>query len=229
MNKITSIVILIIMAIGAALFFKVSKDTSRSNKALRSDLKALREDSVAMREYNGRVLSEKLALEVSVNDLKNNHIQEIEDWKNKLDLVKVKNRHIRNISEIVIVATDTGTVPIDSVDSTESKSFEINDGFLEFKGKFADNSLSYEYTYTDSLYMSHVYERKNIFSKPKLNVVAGLSNSSAKVTGIKSISIAPRDPKFVIGVSAGLGIREDLRFTKFVGLTFTVPVFVIYK
>lgn len=234
MGNINKIIlsIAILMAIGGTFSFLKGKSIENRNKALTEDVRSFREEAVIIREVNGRLISKKQALELEVDDLRYNHISELDEYKKKLDIEKVKNKRLQNISEVTFTAQDSGTVQIDTVyvaaEGNTSREFEVQDGYLAFRGTLLTDAINYNYSYTDSLYISQHRERKNIFSPFRTTVNASLSNLEATVTGIKSITIEPQKPKLVAGISLGYGFNSN-KIGPFIGVTITKPLFTIYK
>ena len=221
------------IAIGASSYRKGQRIQDR-NEALVEGLQSLRQDSVEVRESNGRLVSEKDALVVTLDDLKFNQVQEIEDYKKKLDIEGVKNKKLRDINEVLFsaqgdgsVVMNTDTVYIDSVQQINN-SFDVDDGFLSFRAWLEGQDVGYTYTYTDSLYISSHKERKNIFKPYNTVVTASLSNPQAQVTGIKSVSIITKPPKLVFGISIGLGVTNK-GTSPFIGIGVTKPIFNVYR
>jgi len=235
------IILFTVLALLILTGFVLLKRKSESVNLLKKNITALKQDSVRMWSVNDKLVSERQAYEVNkgnIDILK----KELDDYKFKLGLEKVKNKRLESLVEAhiqsngsgsVIVQNDTiyVTTPSDSTHTNNNetliaKTFEVNDDYLTFSGRLINDSLQYRYSYTDSIYFA-IFQKSTGWFKPKVTTVrASLANPESSVTGLNSIVIRERTPKLILGLTAGYGLSGN-GFAPFLGIGITKPILTI--
>lgn len=228
----------IIAALAAfSLFMYI--DSSKSRKSYEGAVNSLKKDSTYIRILQDKVISERYLVQLKSDEL-DIVSSEINDYKKRLDIEKVKNKRISTLLEGVMKSKGNGTVIINnittdttSIEKTKTKpnnkkSFLINDSYLSLNGIISNDSLDYSYTYADRVLFG-VYEKRMGFFKPRqTTVVASLSNPKGVITNINSIEIIPKQPKLYLSLSGGYGMTNQ-GLSPFIGVSISKPLIPLIK
>lgn len=205
----------IIAAIAFVLFF-VGRSLEHKSDSLVKDqvLEEKLADIEALKTLNGHLRYEKDAAELDKKTAEQYYKAELDSIKEWHD-VKVKS-----LERALAISQETrgeGTVKIDTIEVVVGDSvivaskFGVQETFFTFDGIiYPSGDLSYSYAIFDSLSIVNHRKKVGLFRAPENKVSVYNKNPKTVITGITSITIKERPPKWVIGIGGGFGYGQGL-------------------
>lgn len=159
------------------------------------------------RSKEGKIIAEKEAAEAQVKDLKEAYPKLAKALTTEMD-IRLKN--LRSSIQAEFQALNSGSSKIlrDTIwkegrPIAFKDSVKVNDGYLAFKGSIDKQTLSWKYSYTDSITIALHVKKKWLLGNERLYSSFMLQNPNAKVINSTSVHIQEhRDKRWVI--SAGI-------------------------
>lgn len=208
----------IVAAIAFVLFF-VGRALEHKSDSLVKDqvLEEKLADIQALKTLNGHLRYEKDAAELDKKSAEKYYkaaLDSIKEWHD----VKVKN-----LERALAISQETrgeGTGRIDTVEVPVpgypdsvivASKFGVQETFFTFDGIiYPSGDLSYSYAIFDSLSIVNHRKKVGLFRAPENKVSVYNKNPKTTITGITSITIKERPPKWVIGIGGGFGYGQGL-------------------
>lgn len=169
-------------------------------------------DIQALKTWNGHLRYEKEEAVIDKQTAKEHYkaeLDSIERWH------QVKLKSMERALAIAQKTTGSGTVLVDTVtiyvdsDVTQPQGglkFGVQEDFFTFDGLIDHSgSLRYSYTIFDSLSIVNHRKRVGLFRTPENVVSVYNKNPKTTITGITSLTIKEKPPRWVLGVGGGAG------------------------
>jgi hypothetical protein len=206
-NKIYLTAIFALSVICVFLYLHIRNQNDKI--ASRDSVIQEKEAEIAYRKTeSGRIMSEKVAAEVTAKDLATAYPKAVAELKEEFGIrLKDIKAYVRN--EIQAQGKGEGTTINNYYeDSTKTTRFRqemrIDDGYLRMEAVILDtNRYTYSYLYSDTITTVLSAKRKWFLGNEKIVATSSLRNPNARVTGTTNILINDRrDKRWVI--SAGV-------------------------
>lgn len=202
MNRITAIVIFLVLLLGLLFLGSKYRKLLRSKEQIEQNVKALEAEVVISKDNAGHWQAESLAAQGSIETLKVTHSEQLKKLE---DEYKIK---LKNAKGIVITVIETVYDTILDVQYLPDSSIVFRDSsdWHYVKGHIKKGKLDLRMNIRDSL--SFVVSRVPHWFKPdELKVNAKSYNPNTKISGLEAILVDnSRKKRFGIGPMVGFDI-----------------------